>query len=131
MNEAKCRNCGKLLQTTQYVDGKIVTRLTPDYRETQYVMSDGSKMRVAICQDCLKGEVKDDKIIKTVKKDWDKALELKYGKKEGAKLALSYADVKIVKEVGKVETKPVKPEVKPEEVKPEPLPIQPIKKEKQ
>jgi len=125
MNEAKCRNCGKLLQTTQYVDRQIVTRLTPDYRETQYVMSDGSKMRVAVCQECLKGEVSQDKIIKTVKKDWDKALELKYGKKEATELAKAYADVKIVKEVGEVETKPVKPEVKPE-----PAPTQPIKKEK-
>jgi hypothetical protein len=125
MNEAKCRNCGKLLQTTQYVDGKIVTRLTPDYRVTQYVMSDGSKMRVAVCQECLKGTVSSDSIIKTVKKDWDKALELKYGKKEATKLAKAYADVKIVKEVGKVEVKPVKPEVKPE-----PVPVQPIKKEK-
>jgi hypothetical protein len=122
MNEAKCRNCGKLLQTTQYVDGKIVTRLTPDYRETQYVMSDGSKMRVAVCQECLKGEVSSDSIIKTVKKDWDKALELKYGKKEATELAKSYADVKIVKEVGGEKPKPIKPiEVKP--VKP--------KKEKQ
>jgi hypothetical protein len=115
MNEAKCRNCGKLLQTTQYVDRQIVTRLTPDYRETQYVMSDGSKMRVAVCQECLKGEVKDDKIIKTVKKDWDKALELKYGKKEATEMAKAYADVKIVKEVGAEK----------------PAPIQPIKKEKQ
>jgi hypothetical protein len=122
MNEAKCRNCGKLLQTTQYVDGKIVTRLTPDYRETQYVMSDGSKMRVAVCQECLKGEVSSDSIIKTVKKDWDKALELKYGKLKAGLLAQSYADVKIVKEVGGEKPKPIKPiEVKP--VKP--------KKEKQ
>jgi hypothetical protein len=128
MNEAKCRNCGKLLQTTQYVDRKIVTRLTPDYKEVQYVMSDGSKMRVAVCQECLKGTVSSDSIIKTVKKDWDKALELKYGKKEGAKLAQSYADVKIVKEVGEVETKPVKPEpVKPIPIVVEPVPI---KKEK-
>jgi hypothetical protein len=127
MNEAKCRNCGKLLQTTQYVDRKIVTRLTPDYRETQYVMSDGSKMRVAICQECLKGTVSSDSIIKTVKRDWDKALELKYGKKEATELAKAYADVKIVKEVGKVETKPV-----PEPVKPIPIVVEPvpIKKEK-
>jgi hypothetical protein len=110
MNEAKCRNCGKLLQTTQYVDRQIATRLTPDYKEVQYVMSDGSKMRVAVCQECLKGEVSQDKIIKTVKKDWDKALEYKYGKLKAGLLAQSYADVKIVKEVGEVETKPVKPE---------------------
>jgi hypothetical protein len=121
MNEAKCRNCGKLLQTTQYVDRQIVTRLTPDYRETQYVMNDGSKMRVAICQECLKGTVSSDSIIKTVKKDWDKALELKYGKKEATELAKSYADVKIVEKVGGEKPKPIKPiEVKPisEPVKP-------------
>jgi hypothetical protein len=65
--------------------------------------------------------------MQTVKKDWDKALELKYGKKEATELAKAYADVKIVKEVGKVETKPV-----PEPVKPIPIVVEPvpIKKEK-
>ena len=102
MNEAKCRNCNKLLQTTQYVDGKIITRLTPDYRELQYLMSNESKMRVAICKECLDDEIKDTDIIKKVKKDWDKALELKYGKEKAKDMAKAYSKLKIVSKMGKM-----------------------------
>ena len=52
-----CVRCHKKMVVEQAVNTvhgfEMLRRLTPDYRETEYVLDDGSKMRVAICKDCL------------------------------------------------------------------------------
>lgn len=47
-----CIICHKNMLIEQVIDGKAQKRFTPDYTESQFLLSDNSKMRVAICTDC-------------------------------------------------------------------------------
>ena len=107
MNEAKCVNCGKSLQTTQFIDGEIRSRLTPDYAETQYTLSDGSKMRVAMCKKCVSGKVDTKTVMSNVEHEWDADLAEKYPGRE-----LPKCEKLSIKE--KPSLKPVKTELKKE-----------------
>jgi hypothetical protein len=67
-----CVVCHKNMIIKQIIDQKEKERFTSDYDETEYLLSDGSKMRVAICRNC-KFELKEghsDKIMKTVHRGW-------------------------------------------------------------
>ena len=47
-----CVKCSKNMLIKQVIGGKVQNRFTPDYTEVQYLLNDGSKMRVAMCIDC-------------------------------------------------------------------------------
>jgi len=54
-----CVVCHEDMLYTQIIDEKPQKRLSPLFSETEYMLDDGSKMRVAICLDC-KANLKDD-----------------------------------------------------------------------
>jgi hypothetical protein len=68
-----CVKCHKNMLIEQAIDGKVQQRFTTDYSETEYLLDDGSKMRVAICVDCKRGLTEKDipKIMECVKKGWE------------------------------------------------------------
>lgn len=47
-----CVKCGKNMVIKKVVDNKVMNILAPDYREVEYLLSDKSKMRVAMCETC-------------------------------------------------------------------------------
>ncbi len=70
-----CILCHKSMITEQYIDGRTQRRLSGQYCETEYLLSTGSCMRVAMCVKC-KDRLKDTKkerdgIMKTVVAGWD------------------------------------------------------------
>jgi len=67
-----CVLCHKNMVIEQSIDGKALKRFTPEYAETEYLLDDGSRMRVAICNTCKNGlsELLEDDIMKCVVKGW-------------------------------------------------------------
>ena len=67
-----CCVCHKDMLIEQVIDGKVQKRFTPNYAETEYLLSDGSRMRVAVCEQCKArlSEKDDVKIMECVKKGW-------------------------------------------------------------
>ena len=47
-----CVKCHKNMLITQVIAGQEVQRLSGEYRETEYLLSSGSTMKVAMCVDC-------------------------------------------------------------------------------
>lgn len=47
-----CCSCHKNMLIDEVVGGKIIQRWTADYDESEYLLNDGSKMRVTICKQC-------------------------------------------------------------------------------
>jgi len=75
-----CVVCHEDMLYTQIIDGEPQVRLGPLYAETEYLLDDGSKMRVAICRDC-KNTLKDDdeekgRIMDCVFKGWEHELKV-------------------------------------------------------
>ena len=67
-----CVVCHKNMVVKKVVSGKVIDFFLPEYSETEYLLNDGSKMRVAICNDCkvnLNPE-HNDKVMDCVKKGW-------------------------------------------------------------
>ena len=62
-----CSSCHKNMIIEQAVGGKIIKRFTSDYSEVEYLLSDGSKMRVPICVQCQNEKLHEDvdKIMET------------------------------------------------------------------
>jgi hypothetical protein len=54
-----CVKCHEDMSIVEIIDGKPERRLTGKYMEEEYLLNDGSNMRVAICKDC-QGKLKDD-----------------------------------------------------------------------
>ena len=74
-----CVVCHEDMQYTEIIDGKPTVRLSPLYDETEYMLNDGSKMRVAICKPC-KRTLKDDdeekkRVMDCVFKGWKHELQ--------------------------------------------------------
>jgi len=72
-----CVMCHKNMLIEQAIDGKIQNRFTPEYQETEFLLDDGSRMRVAICETC-KNELKvedEPKIMECVKLGWEVEVE--------------------------------------------------------
>lgn len=74
-----CVVCHEDMYYTQIIDNKPQQRLSPLYGEIEYLLDDGSKMRVAVCNDC-KGELKNDeeettRIMDCVFKGWRHELD--------------------------------------------------------
>ena len=67
-----CCLCHKNMLIEQVIDGKVQKRFTPDYIENQYLLSDGSKMRVAMCVDCKVNltDKQSNEIMQCVIKGW-------------------------------------------------------------
>ena len=72
-----CVLCHKNMLTEQVIDKKVTLRFTPDYDETEYLLNDGSRMRVAVCKQCKAGltEKDTDKIMKCVIEGWKLEVE--------------------------------------------------------
>ena len=68
-----CTICHKNMLIEQVIDGKVEKRFTPEYVENEYLLSDGSKMRVAMCRDCKSNLTfdKQEQIMNCVIKGWE------------------------------------------------------------
>jgi hypothetical protein len=62
---------------TKVIDGKEEKIFTPDYTEVQYLLSDNSKMRVAMCKQCKETltDEQSEKIMTCVVKGWKKEVD--------------------------------------------------------
>jgi len=73
-----CVNCGVNMITEQVIDGKLQKRLMSNYTEHYYNLSDGSKIRVAMCRDC-KGNLDNvsvEKVMDNIHEGWGKQTDL-------------------------------------------------------
>ena len=70
-----CTKCHKNMFITEIIGGEPVERFTGQYAEQEYVLSDGTKMRVAICKECKADLTDDDSeyIMECVIRGWDVA----------------------------------------------------------
>ena len=67
-----CVICHRNLIYEQVIGQKVTKRFSTDYDETEYLLDDGSKMRVAICKPC-KAVITDKdskKVMDCVKAGW-------------------------------------------------------------
>jgi hypothetical protein len=74
-----CVVCHEDMLYTEVIDNVPQKRLGPLYSEVEYLLDDGSKMRVAVCRNC-KNELKDDdeekkRIMDCVFKGWKHEVE--------------------------------------------------------
>lgn len=69
-----CVNCHKNMIYDQVIDEKVQKRYAPDYTEKEFLLEDGSRMRVALCLTCANDIKPKDhkKIMDCVIKGWDK-----------------------------------------------------------
>ena len=96
-----CCLCHKNMIIEQVIDGKVQIRFTPDKDETQYLLNDGSKMRVSICKSCKKGLTDKDftGIMASVMRGWEEEVKtLKWTKKKKRDYLNRYSKLKIVKQ---------------------------------
>lgn len=63
--------------TEQVVDGRVIQRFIPEYTEEEFLLDNGSRMRVAMCKSCqINLSDKDyNDIMQCVIKGWGKELE--------------------------------------------------------
>jgi len=104
-----CVKCHNNLRYQQVIDGGVKWRFSTDYAETEYILDDGSKMRVAICQKCKDGLTEDDapKIMECVKLGWrEEVTQLPWDESRKKKYIDRYSRLTIVRD------KKVKPEKK-------------------
>ena len=67
-----CCLCHKNMLVEEVIGGKVQMRFLPDYDETEYLLDDGSKMRVALCKPCKSqlSEKHHDKVMGSIIKGW-------------------------------------------------------------
>ena len=72
-----CVLCHKNMLTEQVVDGRVIQRFIPEYTEEEFLLDNGSRMRVAMCKSCqINLSDKDyNDIMQCVIKGWGKELE--------------------------------------------------------
>lgn len=75
-----CIMCHTNMILTRVVDGEEVTMLSPKYTEKEYLLDDGTKMRVAMCQKCY-SHLKDNEdeytiVMNNVYKGWEHETKL-------------------------------------------------------
>ena len=68
-----CVMCHRYLMYEKVIDGAVRLINSPDYSEEEFVINDGSRMRVAICDKCKEELTEDDndKVMDCVIKGWD------------------------------------------------------------
>ena len=80
-----CVKCHKWMIVDRLIEGKIESMFSPEYAETEYFMSDGSRMRVAMCKTCKAGLNEDDSVdvMDSVYRGWETEVnELKHWPEE-------------------------------------------------
>ena len=72
-----CSTCGKNMLIEQVLDGKLEKRFTADYDEVQYLLDNGSRMRVVVCKQCKEKGKQDDtkEVMQTVINGWKKEVD--------------------------------------------------------
>lgn len=72
-----CVKCHKNMLIEQVIDGQLIQRFIPDYTEEEFLLDNGSKMRVVMCKDCqfVLTEDDHDSIMQCVVKGWNKEME--------------------------------------------------------
>jgi hypothetical protein len=67
-----CVLCHRNLLIEQVIDQKLQVRFSPDYSQSEFLLDDGSRMKVAICRDCQADLTEHDqpKIMKSVIDGW-------------------------------------------------------------
>lgn len=95
----RCVLCHKSLMMQKLIDNVMKDVFTPDRTETQFLLNDGSKMRVGICQKCKDELTLDDepKIMQSVIKGWEKEIDdAKWAKERKKDYMKIYSKKKIV-----------------------------------
>ena len=78
-----CVNCGKkLYQTVVDSEGKIEKEKLPDFGEWEYLLSDGTYMRVCMCEGCKKTDIDTKEVMQTVRNGWYEGIEKNNWSKE-------------------------------------------------
>lgn len=67
-----CVICHKNMIIEQAIDGKIQKRYTPDYTEREFILNDGSIMRVAMCLKDAESDIDSKNIMKCVINGWER-----------------------------------------------------------
>jgi len=72
-----CVKCHRNLRYEQVINNKVMMRFHTDYDEKEYLLNDGSKMRVCICKPCKSVLTeKDNKdIMDCVKAGWEEEVK--------------------------------------------------------
>ncbi len=70
-----CVKCAQNLIIERVVEGKVVSMFSSDHSETEFLLTDGSRMRVCICKKCkysidLQNEGIQEDIMNCVKRGW-------------------------------------------------------------
>lgn len=96
-----CVKCHKNMLVEQVVNGELIQRFTPDYSEEEFLLDNGSKMRVAICKTCQGNltETDNDSIMQCVINGWKKEIENnpdKWSKDRSKKYQDDYFSLKIL-----------------------------------
>lgn len=103
-----CVVCHENLMVEQAIDGEVIKRFVGKQTHTDFVLSDGSIMRVMICKPCLKAlkeedheeimncvirgwDVETDLLIANKRKGWDKQKKDAYMEKY-SKLSIAFKD---------------------------------------
>ena len=94
-----CSLCHTNLIIEEVIDGKVQLRFTVDKDETEYLLDDGSRMRVCICKPC-KAKLTDKdspKIMASVIKGWEmEVAQLDWAKEKKEQYLNEYSKKKIV-----------------------------------
>ena len=96
-----CTVCGKCMVTEQVIDNQVQYRFSADYREKEFLVSDGSKMRVAICLECRDNLTEKDykNIMKCVYNGWKEEIKtLDWDKEKKEKYLNDYSKIEIISE---------------------------------
>ena len=73
-----CVLCHRNLRYEQVINDKVMMRFDTDYDETEYLLDDGSKMRVAICKPCKANltEENNAEVMTSVKSGWEEEVKV-------------------------------------------------------
>ena len=87
-----CAFCHRYLLIEKVIDGKIELVHHPDYSEEQFLLDDGSRMRVPLCKKCKPNFTEKDhpKLMASVIKGW--ATEVQYLKHWTDEMRKKYID---------------------------------------
>lgn len=103
-----CVNCHRNLITEKVVDGKVINIFSPDKDETEFLIDDGSRMRVCICKQCkgsidLSNEEKQSEIMEAVVNGWQLEIDTMisesrkgWDKDKGKSYMKNYSNKKII-----------------------------------
>ncbi len=76
-----CVVCHKYMITKRVVDEKVIEMFTPDHGHTEFLLNNGSRMQVCMCNKCrenidLTAPAIQDMIMKAVQKGWELEVKL-------------------------------------------------------